>query len=511
MSLMSGCPQEIPDSPLRQLASLLSPEQVVTEEAALAEASADRTEAEPQQPQAVVKPRTVEEVQAVVRWANQHRIPLTPVVANTNLGGLALPAPGGVVVDLKEMNRIVEVDETAMYAVLEPGVTFGDLRRYLDRHHPDLIAAYPLSPPEASVLCNCLLDGLTNLSFHHGTAGDLINGLEVVLPTGELLYTGSAALRWKMENGEWRMESRNPVHSPLSTLHSPLWTSRAPLPDLTGLFLNWQGTTGIVTKLALQLWPKLAYRQRLFVLAYDRTAALGLLRRLARQPLFDDLGGVSWVLGKMMFGVLNPAERDPGEPEFYLYVDQSAETAAELRLKRKRLDGLLAQARREGVDLESPLDIADLIRANPPFRRFGDFPMSLDFLLDHPGGGLTWVGTYGPLAQWEEGAQRGEEILGRYGFPPAIVVRAMRRGHFGVLRFILVFDRADPEAVARVRAANAALCDAALELGFIPYKTPAWAVQRMLDRLDPGFLALLKNLKALLDPNGIMNPGKWLL
>lgn len=500
---MSGCLQEIPALPLQQLASLLRPEQVLTDEATLAEASADRTEAEPQRPWAVVKPRTVEEVQAVVRWANSHRVPLTPVVANTNLGGLAIPAPGGVVVDLKEMNRIVEVDETAMYVVLEPGVTFGDLRRYLDRHHPGLIAAYPLSPPEASVLCNCLLDGLTNLSFQHGTAGDLINGLEVVLPTGELLYTGSAALSHR--------PSPSPLHSPFSPFHSPFWTSRAPLPDLTGLFLNWQGTTGIVTKMALQLWPRPAYRQRLFVLAYDRTAALGLLRRLARQPLFDDLGGVSWVLGKMMFGVLDPAGRDPEEPEFYLYMDQSAEAEAELRLKRKRLDELLAQARREGVELETPLDISDLIRVNPSFQRFGDFPMSLDFLLDHPGGGLTWVGTYGPLAQWEEGARRGEEILGQYGFPPAIVVRAMRRGHFGVLRFILAFDKADPEAVARVRAANAALCDMALELGFIPYKTPVWAVQRMLERLDPGFLALLKNLKTLLDPNGIMNPGKWLL
>jgi glycolate oxidase len=87
----------------------------------------------------------------------------------------------------------------------------------------------------------------------------------------------------------------------------------------------------------------------------------------------------------------------------------------------------------------------------------------------------------------------------------------MRGGHFGVLRFILVFDKANPKEVARVRAANAAVCDAVLDLGFLPYKTPVWAVQRMLDRLDPGFLALLKNIKALLDPNGIMNPGKWLL
>lgn len=493
-----------PTFPLQQLASLFRPEQILTDEAALAAASADRTEAEPQRPLAVVKPYTVEEVQAVVRWANATRISLTPVVANTNLGGLAIPPPGGVVVDLKGMNRIVEVDETAMYAVLEPGVTLGDLRRYLDQHHPDLIAAYPLSPPEASVLCNCLLDGLTNLSFRHGTAGNLINGLEVVLPTGELLYTGSAVLRCGDTATGQHQEN-------LQNIRPPFWTSRAPLPDLTGLFLNWQGTTGIVTKLAVQLWPKPAFRQRLFVLAYDRAAALGLLRQFARRPLFDDLGGVSWVLGKMMLGVMSPLERDPNEPEFYLYIDQSAETAPELKVKRQRLDELLAQARHDGVELEAPLDIADLIQANPALQRFGDFPMSLDFLLDPPGRGLTWVGTYGPLARWEEGSCRGEEILRQYGFPPAIVVRAMSGGHFGVLRFILVFDKNDPEVVDRVRAANGALCDAVLDLGFIPYKTPTWAVQRMLNRLDPAFLTLLRNLKTLLDPNKIMNPGKWLL
>jgi hypothetical protein len=85
----------------------------------------------------------------------------------------------------------------------------------------------------------------------------------------------------------------------------------------------------------------------------------------------------------------------------------------------------------------------------------------------------------------------------------------MKGGHYSVLRFIEVFRRADPAERARVRACHAELCDALLSEGFVMYKTPSWAQQRYRERLDPGFLRLLTEVKGLLDPSGIMNPGRW--
>jgi len=466
------------------LAEIVGPERVRSEGETLAAYADDLTENEPHLPRAVVKPVSVPEIQALVRLAQANCLPLTPRVANTNVGGLAIPAEGGIVVDLQDMRRIWEVNSEALYVLLEPGVTFADLKQHLEANHPDLIAAYPLSPPYASVLCNCLLDGLANLSFRHGSTATLINGLEVVLPTGEVVRTGAAAA-------------------------SGCWFSRAPLPDLTGLFVSWQGTTGIVTKMAVQLWPRPAYRRRFFLLAPDLASAFQFQWEAARTGLFDDLGGTSWPLGRLLFGLTNVTQRDPHEPEFYLYGDFSALTEDEMKAKQKVLDALLAAARAEGTKFEGPLDVELLIQVEPSLRRFAEFPLTLDFVLDHPGGGLTWMGTYGPLATWLAGAERGQEILLRRGFPPMFVTRVMQGGRYAVLRFILLFDKRNPAEIQRVRQVNRELLTGCLELGFVPYKLPAWAARELRERFDAGFVGLMDTLKRTLDPQGIMNPGRW--
>jgi len=78
-----------------------------------------------------------------------------------------------------------------------------------------------------------------------------------------------------------------------------------------------------------------------------------------------------------------------------------------------------------------------------------------------------------------------------------------------VLRMISVFDKSDPDEVERVRELNRDLLRICLELGFVPYKAPGWAVEEMWKRADPGFVDLLGRVKGMLDPAGIMNPGRW--
>jgi FAD/FMN-containing dehydrogenase len=468
----------------RRFADAVGGDRVIADPEALSAYAEDMTECEPVRPDLVVRCQTVEEVQAVVRLAADQGVPLTPAVARTNVGGLAIPAPGGAVVDLVAMDRVVELDRDHMCAVIEPGVSFAQMKELLDREAPELTLSYPLSPIYASVAANFLLDGLGNLSVLHGANGEQIAGLEAVLPTGELVRTGTAAV-------------------------SGRWLTRAPLPDLTGLFLNWQGTTGIVTKLAVQLWPRPAHGRRLFLLAQDMGRSFGLIRRLARGELCRDLGGISWPAAKMLFGVERPVERVPGEPEFFVYLDIGADDPAELSRRERAVGRAVAEARRDdGLEVSASLSTEELIEIAPSFGRFADFPMTLDFLLDHPGGGLTWVGTYGPTARWEEGATRCAELMVSRGFPPLLVSRPMKRGHFGVLRMVERFDKRDPGEVERVRALNLELLEVCLDLGFVPYKTPGWAWERMSGRMDPGYLELLERVKRTLDPQGIMNPGK---
>ena len=439
----------------------------------------DITENPPGKADWVVRPGSADEVAALVAMAHARGIPLTPVVAGYNVAGLAIPRQGGVVVDLTRMDRILELDRDAMYVLVEPGVTFGQLKSFLDTEAPELVYTYPFAPPFTSVMANALLDGLNNLSMRHGAMGKWINGLEAVLPDGEVVRTGSGGV----------------VDS---------WFSRSPLPDLSGLFVSTQGTTGIVTRISLQLQPEPPHRQRWFAFAYDLTSAYEAMRALARTGSFDDVGLMTWPAGKLLFGAVEGLQRTDDEPFAYLFMDITGASQAELDARLALGADILDRA-----GLESRFDAEHLVRLVPGLAKLAELPTTLDFLLDFPGGGLSWVGSYGPGATWVAGAEAGLALLEEHGFPPFLVSRPMDGGHFFVLRFVACFDRGRPEQVERVRTVMGRLADTVLDHHYVPYKPSADAARRILDRAHPGFVRLLERVRDAFDPDRRMNPGRW--
>jgi len=144
-------------------------------------------------PSAVVAPASAEEVQAIMRLANQHRTPLWPISRGKNYGygGAAPRMAGTVILDLGRMRRILEVDVARGYCLLEPGVSFYDLYDHLIANRIPLWASTP-GNALGSVVGNALEHGLG-----YTTTGDRaanVCGLEVVLPTGELVRTGMGAM-----------------------------------------------------------------------------------------------------------------------------------------------------------------------------------------------------------------------------------------------------------------------------------------------------------------------------
>jgi FAD/FMN-containing dehydrogenase len=467
------------------LVDLLGAERVLSAPEALAPYREDFTEIDPCEPDLVALVTTTEEVQAILREANARRVPVTARVYGTNIGGLALATEGGVILDLTRMDRIHEVNVEDMYAVIEPGVTQRSLKDHLTQNELPLTLGYSLAPPDTSVFANALLGGLTNRSLKYGDQSLSISALEVVRADGTLVRTGS-----------WAVQGVPPF-------------GRVPLPDLTGLVVGWQGTTGIATRMAYQLWPLHPLSRRLFFLAYSAPATYSAMSRLCKKEMCEDIGGLSWPSAKMMMGVQRPHPfPSEGEPTFFLYLDLAAEIPEEMAAKEKVLSGVIAELRREGHRLEGPLDVAHLVRVAPALSKFAEFPTELDFLTQHGGGGLTWVGTYGPLSRFAEAAEAGAGLMTRHGFAPLIVSRPMRGGHYGVLRFIATFDKKDPAEVAAVRAMNRELLALLTPRGFLMYKTPIWAWRELEPRMDPGMRELLGEVKRLLDPERILNPGK---
>jgi glycolate oxidase len=177
-----------------------------------------------QPPDAVVLPSSTDEVARVQTYAYEHRIPVTPRGAGSGLSGGATPIKGGIVVDTKRLNRIVEIDRANMIAQLEGGVVLQNFHRAVEERG----LFYPPDPQSMSV---CTLGGNVATraggprGVKYGTTGNYVTGLEVVLPDGSVIKTGGKFVKQSVGY------------------------------DLTHLMTGSEGTLGIITGVNVRLVP----------------------------------------------------------------------------------------------------------------------------------------------------------------------------------------------------------------------------------------------------------------
>ena len=238
MASPPGVSQKTFDKALGEFAAAVGKDWVFTSDADVAlyrdAYSPFRGEPEERMASAAVAPRTVEEVQAVVRTANAYRVPIYPISTGKNLGygGSAPNLSGSVVLDLKRMNRILDVSERNASALVEPGVSYFDFYRYIQEHKLKVWMDCP-DPGWGSLVGNALDHGggYTQTTFRNHF--DAHCGMEVVLANGDLLRTGMGAL-------------------PNSKTWQQYKFGVGPLID--GLFS--QSNFGVVTKMGFWLMPE---------------------------------------------------------------------------------------------------------------------------------------------------------------------------------------------------------------------------------------------------------------
>ncbi|MBN8838357.1 MAG: FAD-binding protein [Sphingobacteriia bacterium] len=206
------------------LKNLVGDKYVFTDEASLIQYSHDETEHLSYLPNVVVKPGTTEEIAAIMKYCNAHIIPVTPRGGGTGLSGGALPHLGGVLLSTERLNKIIEIDERNLQVITEPGV----ITEILQEAVKEKGLFYP---PDPSSKGSCFIGG--NIAENsggpkavkYGVVKDYVLNLQLVLPTGEIIWTGANVL--KNSTGY----------------------------NLTQLVVGSEGTLGIVTKIVLKLIP----------------------------------------------------------------------------------------------------------------------------------------------------------------------------------------------------------------------------------------------------------------
>lgn len=488
---------KVDEEVVKSLQNIVGEDFVTTDKEDLLIYGEDMTEEKARLPDAVAMPDGSEEIQKIILLANEQKIPIVPYITAANIGGLTIPMHGGIVLDLKRMDRVVKVDEDNKYAVLEPNVSFGKLKVYLEKNYPDFMYTYAFSPPHTSVMANALLEGLTEYSYRYGCMGDFVVGLEAVLPTGDITRLGSCALT--------------------KTDH---WNMKYPLPDMVGLFIGWQGMTGIATKIGIKLLPKPPIVEKNFVLYFNEEDMFTFMPALAKTELIQGDFNFSFQTVLMMGGGKFPLrEMNENDPKAISGIYTFAYNKKDLKTRIKIIQEL---ASKHSADPKKPIQFM-------PLSVLGNYAKILDLPLnattnanfmeyragikqddEQLGSGMSWIGTFAPVSNFKLGYKGGYEIMEKHGFTPLVFAKMMDSAHFMVIRYLIPFQK--PKDNEAVRKLNEELVDFALdEVGAIPYKCPSWAAEKVLKRIDPNWLKLARTIKQTLDPNLILNPGRWAL
>jgi glycolate oxidase len=365
---------------------------------------------------------------------------------------------------MKRLDKIIEVNEASRYAVIEAGVTQAALRAYLEKNYPHLQHSTPESPPTATVAGNILIHGHGHLTPRYGVNSQMVNGMEVVLATGEICKLGSCSV-------------------------SPNWFSRDPLPDLMGLFLGWLGTTGIVTKLSIQLFPKPAFRDLLLYVADSAELIPQIIAELSQINLLENCFIIT-------------QEKPRWAQRIYYIIVISGESQEEFEVIKKTHQRIFEKYKAEPVTEDKAVSaLRERFLGVPPFAA-----TAADF---RKGGGFEYTGAILPIEVIPQAWQSGIEIAHKYAFMYQLGIQLLPNGHSVMLAYSYPFNRADEGEAERARGALDETNRLTLELGGVVWKPELPAQKLILARMDANTLKLMDRIKKMLDPNDIMNPGNW--
>lgn len=530
---MSGSVQQA----IQEWHALLGAEHVRADEASLARVQT-ATFSTQQRACAVLYPANREQVQQCLAIANRFKVPVYPVSSGKNWGyGSAVPiTDGAAILNLSRMDRIIDFDEELAYVTLEPGVTQAQLYTFLKARNSRLWMDATGSSPACSIIGNTVERG-----FGHTPYGDHfanVCGLEVVLPGGECIHTGfgrfpnakaAAVYRWGVG------------------------------PFLDGIFT--QSNLGIVTRMTLWLMPAPEYFQAFyFTIEHDAQLeeSINIMRRLRldgtiksavhigndykvlssiRQYPWSLTGGKTPLPADLLKQLSKSWDFDVWNISGALYGTKQQVALGRRRIERavqgkvKRLRFLDARRVRLAEIVKFPyrwitgINLPEMLKIIRPvfgimqgiptqeaikstyWRKKNAVPEDMD--PDRDGCGLIWCSPVAPASGEHARAmvEIAKQVCAKYGFEPAMSMTLItERSLDNVIS--ITYDRQEPGEDARAIACHDELLQRLTDAGYYPYRL---GVQSMgaLPAAHDDYLEILRRIKAALDPNQVLAPGRY--
>jgi len=419
-------------------------------------------------PDCVVWPESTEQVSEIVKFANERKIPLVPRGAGTSLSGGVIAINGGIIIDLSRMNRILEINIEDRYALVQAGVVCDDLNKKLAKYG----FTFPPDPASSSVATiggnvGSNAGGIKGAKY--GTTRDYVMGLQVVLPTGEVMNTGSRTM--KCVSGY----------------------------DLAKLFVGSEGTLGVITEITLKINPIPRYAMTA-VATFDSLEDAG--KAISQTMTSGILPSVMEILDRATLkSIQENTDIDLPEAEMMILTETDGFTWEEveaqmevvLRVLKGNNPSLIKTAKdeRERLELWGARKSAYATLAR----------ISTSFVLDD----VTV-----PISKITELLVGIQDIAKRHG----LVVATYGHAGDGNLHPQILYDEYNPEQVEKMERIEEALFRLAVSLKGTLTGEHGIGLSKadyMTLEHDAVEMALMQRIKRTVDPNNIMNPGKMSL
>ena len=415
----------------------------------------------------VVLPANTSEVAAVVKLCDAHGVPFVPRGAGTGYTGGAVPLHGGVVISMERLNRIIEIDEDNLLAVIEPNVITGDLQAAVEKvglfYPPD-----PASLKQSAMGGNVAECAGGPRAFKYGTTKQYVLGLEAVLPTGEVIETGGKVVK-------------NVVGY-----------------DLTHLLVGSEGTLAIITKIILRLVPKPLVQSTLRASFASVEAAVNAVSEIIRRRVVP--AALELIDGESLDAVARNLKVHSLAPEG---------TAAILLLE---VDGSPGAVEEEALRVREACTAAgatEVLRARDEAERQEFWRVRREISLS-----LKMITPLKFNHDMVVPKGRIPELFALVGrIRDAYRLRIPCFGHAGDgnIHVNIMVSPDDADEIRRAHEAEQVLFEGVVALegsisgehGIGFSKAPFLPIE-----LSPDEIALMKRIKAAFDPKGLLNPGK---